>query len=597
MPSTVLCTGKATYKKQNGTLQLTNSHITWTPDGKVAPSLKIPNMDHSSLLCSKVGAAQVKLKLVLYSFSEGHTFTFTNPAPVATAEREQFKNEITNYISRNRTARASGQLPTDAPATPATTNNFAAPPPRTPTIRPPGGTPRASSIASDKSGSGNDVADYQLRKRVLLNSPELATLHRELVMTGQITESEFWDGREHLLSAQAAMENQKKGKSGQLVDPRPQTVDGEIKIVITPQLVHDIFEEYPVVGKAYSENVPSKLTSEEFWKRYFESKLFHANRASIRSSATQHVVKADPIFDQYLVKDDDGLEPRKPVAGDVEMFVDLGATAEDHGETGNQGDTTMQAGRQKAALPLIRRFNEHSERLLKSALGDGPSAKRRRLNDSNSMDVSQIELDDLKDSQASEGIALDMKNSQRYFESRATSEGDTPVQVSVPQAFNELESCLGGWERSLTHFTIDKKAMEAGLASMTSNVKSRLEVKTKRKEIPENLMRQMSTCQTAANEFLRHYWHSIYPPPSQASLPLTETLKNQRAAKAAKMAGYLASTREKVEAIVKAAPYEKVDPRRVELAMRPVLDAVNKALAFQRNRIARGGTPNPQTPR
>lgn len=66
----------------------------------------------------------------------------------------------------------------------------------------------------------------------------------------------------------------------------------------------------------------------------------------------------------------------------------------------------MQAGRQKAALPLIRRFNEHSERLLKSALlvawccitrvrltegtsdsGEGPSVKRRRLNDSNSMDV------------------------------------------------------------------------------------------------------------------------------------------------------------------------------------------------------------------
>jgi transcription initiation factor TFIIH subunit 1 len=127
-------------------------------------------------------------------------------------------------------------------------------------------------------------------------------------------------------------------------------------------------------------------------------------------------------------------------------------------------------------------------------------------------------------------------------------------------------------------------------------------------------MRQMSTCQTAANEFLRHYWHSIYPPPSQASLPMTETLRNQRAAKAAKMAGYLASTHEKVEAIVKAAPREKVDPRRVELvcahvqgqafmltfliqAMKPVLDAVDKALAFQRTRDSRGITPSPQTPR
>lgn len=78
-------------------------------------------------------------------------------------------------------------------------------------------------------------------------------------------------------------------------------------------------------------------------------------------------------------------------------------------------------------------------------------------------------------------------------------------------------------------------------------------------------MLQMSTCQTAANEFLRHYWHSIYPPPSQASLPLTEVLKSQRAAKAAKMAGYLATTREKVDAIVRAASHEKVDPKRVEL--------------------------------
>lgn len=37
---------------------------------------------------------------------------------------------------------------------------------------------------------------------------------------------------------------------------------------------------------------------------------------------------------------------------------------------------------------------------------------------------SQIELDDLNDSRASEGIGLDMKNSQRYFESRTIDEKD-----------------------------------------------------------------------------------------------------------------------------------------------------------------------------
>lgn len=50
-----------------------------------------------------------------------------------------------------------------------------------------------------------------------------------------------------------------------------------------------------------------KLSEAEFWKRYFQSKLFNVHRASIRSSATQHVVKDDPIFDKYLEKEDDGM--------------------------------------------------------------------------------------------------------------------------------------------------------------------------------------------------------------------------------------------------------------------------------------------------
>ena len=65
---------------------------------------------------------------------------------------------------------------------------------------------------------------------------------------------------QHLILAEAASESQKKGKPGQLVDPRPEAVEGgEIKIKITPQLVHDIFDEYPIVAKAYSENVPENV--------------------------------------------------------------------------------------------------------------------------------------------------------------------------------------------------------------------------------------------------------------------------------------------------------------------------------------------------
>lgn len=37
-------------------------------------------------------------------------------------------------------------------------------------------------------------------------------------------------------------------------------------------------------------------------------------------------------------------------------------------QTGNERDVTMQAGKQRAVLPLIRKFNEHSSRLLNTVL-------------------------------------------------------------------------------------------------------------------------------------------------------------------------------------------------------------------------------------
>ena len=68
-----------------------------------------------------------------------------------------------------------------------------------------------------------------------------------------------------MLMAEVAHERQTRGKSGQLVDPRPQTTaSGDIRIMITPQLVHDIFEEFPVVAKAYSETVPKKVAKEVY---------------------------------------------------------------------------------------------------------------------------------------------------------------------------------------------------------------------------------------------------------------------------------------------------------------------------------------------
>lgn len=83
-------------------------------------------------------------------------------------------------------------------------------------------------------------------------------------------------------------------------------------------------------------------------------------------------------------------------------------------------------------------------------------------------------------------------------------------------------------------------------------------------DIPEGLFRQLTTCQTAANEFLRQFWLSIYPPVTEGQI-LSAASPAQKAAKAAKMIGYLGKTHEKVDALVIAARREGVDPARIQV--------------------------------
>jgi transcription initiation factor TFIIH subunit 1 len=138
----------------------------------------------------------VRLKLALVSDETGHNFTFTAVQPTALADREKFKAELTNIISRNRSNVAASATATSV------TPSSALPPaggparPLAPLVRP--SMSRTASATSEARGTPvNDLtSDFQLRKRVLLNTPELASLHKELVVGGHISESEFWEGRE-----------------------------------------------------------------------------------------------------------------------------------------------------------------------------------------------------------------------------------------------------------------------------------------------------------------------------------------------------------------------------------------------------------------
>lgn len=144
-------------------------------------------MSYLALFCSKEGAAQVRLKLVVVGDEQGHNFTFLAPGPAALEEREVFKRELSTIISRNRAGFETAQ-------------NHPSPFASTPNAYPRGPQPSPGSTPGPRTpvpaGSPLNPEEFHLRKNILLKHPELAALHSELVFGGQITEVEFWEGRE-----------------------------------------------------------------------------------------------------------------------------------------------------------------------------------------------------------------------------------------------------------------------------------------------------------------------------------------------------------------------------------------------------------------
>lgn len=209
---------------------------------------------------------KIQFKPVPPSSEDSHNFTFASPTS-ALNDRERFKQELSDAIARNReheAALASQQAQAASAAGDpkgkgkerAVDSPTPGPGARTP------GTPGGAGGAPGPRGAPSQATTFQLRKQVLQSNPQLLALHRELVLSSQITEAEFWEGREDLVAAVAAEQGLVKGKSGEMVDPKTVTgQNGEVTVKITPALIREIFEEFPVVLRAYNDNVPDPVRS------------------------------------------------------------------------------------------------------------------------------------------------------------------------------------------------------------------------------------------------------------------------------------------------------------------------------------------------
>lgn len=191
------------------------------------PSLSPP----LGLFSSPPATGKYNLKITFYAPSiyvaTPPTFTFINP-PTAPADATDFKNILASIAAKNKATQS--QSPSAVPSgavTPKPLSTASAAPSPLSVASSAKGKERAipdavvNAVASSSnpvtSSTGeasptpalggtsavargppekNVLTDWDLHKRVLVKNPQLASLHYELVQAGQLSDAEFWEGRE-----------------------------------------------------------------------------------------------------------------------------------------------------------------------------------------------------------------------------------------------------------------------------------------------------------------------------------------------------------------------------------------------------------------
>ncbi|KAJ2481837.1 RNA polymerase II transcription factor B subunit 1 [Coemansia sp. RSA 2131] len=491
---------KTSYKKTEGTLYFTNKRLAWCKHEEQTPTVEIL---HAHVHTPKVNTSADKTILKVVASTPG-----SNGEPVeanapmfvwkqadreaANAERTKFVTEL-SILSTRRAQAASAQHSSGARPT---TQGASAP---------------DTEYGKVKIGAVPASADeIKLRQEVLAKNRDLAKVHKTLVIPGLVPEDEFWSTRRNILETYAIQSQLRKGEaSSWLYLSHTIQESGNFKYTITPNVARRIFKEYPQVKRAYVENVPHAVGEKEFWKRFVASQFFNRGRT------TDAYKGRDKIFDKCVDEEDAVFRDtgRFDVAF-LTRLLDLTRTEEDSVETGNAPDFTMRPSTVDKKLPLIRRFNQHSQLVLQTVLNN----KRRQLAEHDVVDKALEEATLLRDLDAlvpEKKVRLSIHDRTQYFASVSKNVPSTGWPLDPDERHAALEI---GFDisRPLDGCGNTQRTMQALSQATHRRALQRRPNRIQELQIPEDINGAVAECHGAGTEMLRHLWALLRLPQTLA---------------------------------------------------------------------------------
>lgn len=407
------------------------------------------------------------------------------------------------------------------------------------------------SVASQQLSS----TEMEFRFNLLREDSELQRLHKQFVMSGILTESEFWSTRKNLLDDSAIkLSKQRRGFKSAMADIRPLT-DGrtnKVTFSLTTEIIHQIFAEKPAVHRAFLDYVPSKMSEMDFWTKYCRAEYLHRTKNYMAAAAE---AAEDEELALFLKHDDILADEVRHKLKRVDPTLDLESDQADdyihlpdHGILRDGIKETLDNDNEFSKRTLAQDLNRHAavvlegrtldvelgdtrtvaEALARSKKGSSFEAVSKNENQERIEKASRmIEIEDLQSPQPLPYARLCIMDPRDYFESQ---------QVS---AFKDLGDNATGYKTAEYTFNVKesyaymkKQISQANVTGFNDIVQSDAALKVLNElnqhlssfknfigknphesvldQLPSRTKDELMDQWTSIQELLRHFWSS-YP--------------------------------------------------------------------------------------
>lgn len=177
------------------------------------------------------------------------------------------------------------------------------------------------------------------RSQIFAANKDLEILYNQLVVTGILSESEFWSMHKNDFKSLQSKNIGKRIGLSSVMHEVEKLHDGKterVNIHLTPQDIERIFRDKPEVNRAFIAYVPHSMTEGDFWQKYFKLEYKQAARrkkiasgGSLPSRSATVVDDKDDIFApfrQHITEQESeiSLSRLKNVDPTLDLFAEYG---------------------------------------------------------------------------------------------------------------------------------------------------------------------------------------------------------------------------------------------------------------------------------